>query len=117
MPTTFANLEARAARAAVRRTANATGEWRPVVGAAVPGIRLVFDRESSDGVEGMVADRRAMVQAVESDLIGVARNDQIVIARDAVGASTPPPVTYAVSRASPDGAGLVVIELVGAGTL
>jgi hypothetical protein len=111
--TSFATLEQRAVRAAVRRASNATAEWLPGGGASpVVGIRLVFDRQAGGRMDGMVNDREPVASVCEADMPSAARGQALRVAPDAHAANPVALVLeYEISCAEPDGAGLLVLAL------
>lgn len=114
----FATLEQRVTRAAVRRTANATGEWLAGGGAAaVPGIRLVLDRETLPGMGGMVSAREPVASVCAADMPAAARGQRLNVVPDTTDGTPQPAQAYQIRNALPDGTGLLVLELVAEGSL
>lgn len=111
---TFATLELRATRAAVRRTSNATAVWSAGgvgVGAPVPGIRVVFDNAAEPAMGSMVNGTDPVASVFAPDMPGAKRGDALSITRDATDFGAPSAVVYSIAQARPDGSGLLVLEL------
>lgn len=100
----FNALQLRVNQTAVRKMATASATWWPggfAVGPAVPNLGIVFDAVAVEALAGIVQGIDPVALAVEADFAGCKRGDGIVI-----GA-----VNYVVQKAKPDGAGLLVMNL------
>jgi hypothetical protein len=108
----FAALEQRLNRAATTHLSNATAVWLQggQGGAAVAGLRVVFDRPSALALDGLVNDSNPTASAFAQDMPGAARGDVLQVTPDAP--SQPGQAfTFEVARAAPDGCGLLTLEL------
>jgi hypothetical protein len=108
----FAALEQRLSRTATTHLSNATAVWLlgGQGGAAVGGLRVVFDRPTALALDGIVSDTNPTASVFAQDMQGAARGDVLQITPDAP--SQPGQVfTFEVARAAPDGCGLLTLEL------
>jgi hypothetical protein len=111
----FAALEQRLNRVAVSHLANATVAWRSGAagGVWVTDLRVVFARQSSPGLEGLVNDANPVLAAFEGVMPEAARGDLVDVTLDSTGQTK----RFEVVRASPDGTGLLVLHLIDEGSL
>lgn len=103
--TSFATLQLRTNRAAVRRLSTATATWWPggfAGGPAVSGLPLVFDAAAIEALAGMVVAAQPVALAYEPDFAGAKRGDGLAIDG----------TQYVVQKAVADKAGLLVLDLI-----
>lgn len=107
----FGKLETMVAQQSIRHLSNASATWWPGgqgVGAPVPGLRVIHDREQGAVRDAMVNDFNPVVTLLESDVPGFRRGDALNIVRDGeVGSGH----LFSVERASCDGRGLIQADL------
>jgi hypothetical protein len=108
----FAALEARLNQAAKARISNAAATWwrgGMDMGVPVPGLRVIYDRESAPGFgDGTVVDAQSVASVLAEDAPGIGRKCALRITRDA-GDTTPR--LFTVLKAEPDGTGWVQVFL------
>lgn len=108
----FARLEALASTAGIAHLSNASATWWRGgldMGIAVPGIRLIYDREANPGfADGAVVDAQPVASVLADDVPGIGRKCALRITRD-MGDTTER--LYTVLRAEPDGTGWVQVFL------
>lgn len=117
---TFATLELRATRVAVKRTSNATAVWYAggmAVGAPVSGVRVVLDRSVEGASGGMVNDATPVASVFAPDMPGAKRGDALSITPDPTALGAPPAADFEVKEARADASGLLVLELCALGAL
>lgn len=117
---TYATLELRATRAAVKRTSNATAVWYAgglAVGTPVPGIRVVLDRSIEGAAGGMVNDAQPVASIFAPDMPEAKRGDALSITPDPTAMGTPAATDFEVKNARADAAGLLVLDLHALGAL
>ena len=108
----FGLLQSMVSKHVTTHLSNATAVWLQggQGGAAVGGLRVVFDRPSALALDGLVNDSNPTASAFAQDMPGAARGDVLHITPDAP--SQPGQVfTFEVARAAPDGCGLLTLEL------
>ena len=106
----FAAIEQRMSRVAVSHTSNASVSWRSSAagGAWAHGLRAVFDREASNGLDGLVNDANPVLSVFEGVMPDAARGDLVDVTLDTTGQAK----RFEVVRALPDGTGIVVLHLI-----
>lgn len=100
----FASLQLRTNRVAVRKLATATAAWWPggyAAGPAVPGLALVFDSAAIEALAGIVQTEQPVAIAYAPDMPTAARGDGLVVDG----------TSYVVQKAMADKAGLLMLDL------
>ena len=101
---TFATIQLRLNRTAVRKLATATATWWPggyAAGPAVPNLQLVFDSDAIKALAGLVQTEHPVATAYAPDMPTAKRGDGLVVDG----------VQYVVQKAMPDKAGLLMLDM------
>ena len=106
----FARLETLVSRHCMAHLSNASATWwLGAMGESdpVPGVRVTFDRESSEFAGDAVNAANPVASVYEADVPGIGRNSVLQIVRDGETVAH----TFRVIKASPDGTGWVELQL------
>lgn len=94
----------------ISHLSNASVSWRSGAagGAWATGLRAIFVRDASSGLEGLVNDANPVLSVFEGVMPDAARGDLVDVTPDATGQAK----RFEVVRALPDGTGIVVLHLI-----
>jgi len=115
VPPSFGLLERGMASGVISHLSNASVSWRSGAagGAWVTGLRAIFVRDASSGLEGLVNDANPVLSVFDGFMPEVSRGDLVEVTPDA----SQQPKTFEVVRVLPDGQGIVVLHLIDEGSL